>query len=78
MQIIKVKNLGNNYSILIGNNTLKYLPIRIKSLCPSTKKIALIFDKNVPLKHKKIITRSLKSYELVSLNFNPNEKTKSM
>ena len=78
MQIIKVKNLGNNYSILIGNNTLKYLPKRIKSLCPSTKKIALIFDKNVPLKHKKIITRSLKSYELVSLNFNPNEKTKSM
>ena len=34
MQIIKVKNLGNNYSILIGNNTLKYLRKYFKVLLP--------------------------------------------
>ncbi len=78
MQFIKVKNLKDNYTIMIGNNALKYLPKKINSLCPNTKKVALIFDKNIPSKHKKIITKSLKKYELVSLNFNPSEKTKSM
>ena len=53
-QEIKFKNLNKNYSILIGNNILKILPKKIKSLCPQTKKIALIFDKGIPSKYKKI------------------------
>ncbi len=77
-QEIKIKSLNQNYSILIGNNILKILKNRIKSLCPQTKKIALIFDKGVPSKYKKIISNNLKKYELVNFNFNPSEKTKSI
>ncbi len=77
-QEIKVKNLNNNYSILIGNNILKILKNRIKSICPKTKKIALIFDKGVPSKYKKIISNNLKRYELVNFNFNSSEKAKSI
>ena len=76
VQEIKIKN--QNYSICIGNNILKILPQKIKSLCPKTKKIALIFDKGIPPTHKKIILNSLKKYETINLNFNPNEKTKSL
>ncbi len=56
-QEIKFKNLNKNYSILIGNNILKILPNKIKSLCPQTKKIALIFDKGIPGKYKKSISK---------------------
>ena len=46
-QEIKFQNLDKNYSILIGNNILHLLKNKIKSICPKTKKIALVFDKNV-------------------------------
>ena len=77
-QEIKFKNLNKNYSILIGNNILKILPNKIKSLCPQTKKIALIFDKGIPGKYKKSISKNLKKYELFSYNFKANEKKKSL
>ena len=44
MQEIKAKNSAKSYSILIGNNILKVLPKKINSLCPNTKKIALIIS----------------------------------
>ena len=47
VQEIKTKNLENNYSILIGENILKILP-KIKFLCPKTKRIVIIIDKNIP------------------------------
>ena len=75
-QEIKFKNLNKNYSILIGNNVLKILPNKIRSLCPKTKKIALIFDKKIPNKYKKSISKNLKKYELLIHNFKANEKKK--
>jgi len=77
-QEIKFKNLNKKYSIFIGNNILKILPTKIKSLCPKTKKIALIFDKRVPLKYKKYILKNLRKYKIFFYNFNANEKTKSL
>ncbi|MBA1339065.1 MAG: 3-dehydroquinate synthase/shikimate kinase / 3-dehydroquinate synthase [Pelagibacterales bacterium] len=77
-QEIKFQNLDNNYSILIGNNILHLLKNKIKSICPKTKKIALVFDKNVPKKYKNIILKELHEYELISYNFNASEKTKSL
>ena len=76
-QEIKFKNLNKNYSILIGNNILKILPNKIRLLCPRTKKIALIFDRKVPSKFKKSISKNLKKYELLNYNFEASEKTKS-
>ena len=74
---IKFKDSVHDYSILIGNNTLNFLPKKIKSLCPKTKKIALIIDINVPVKFKKIIKNKLKNYRLVIFPFHANEKQKS-
>ncbi len=78
LQIIKFKNENKQYSVLIGDNILKILPSKIKSLCPKTKKIALIFDINIPLKFKRKIIKSLRNYELFSFSFNPSEKAKSL
>ena len=77
-QKIKFKNLNKDYSILIGSNILKILSLKIKPLCPQTKKIALIFDKGIPPIYKKKILNSLKKYETINLSFNASEKAKSL
>ena len=52
---IQFKNKNCDYSILIGKNTLNFLPKKIKFLCPKALKIAIIIDKKVPNKfHKQI------------------------
>ena len=79
IQEIKFNNKNKKYSILIGDNVLKILPQKIKFLCPKTKKIALIYDNNVPKKYKSIISKNLKKkYELNIINFNSSEKSKSL
>ena len=78
MQEIKAKNSAKSYSILIGNNILKVLPKKINSLCPNTKKIALIFDSGVPSKYKKIIANGLLKYQVTIISFKTSEKTKSL
>jgi len=77
-QEVKFKNLNNNYSIFIGHNALTLLPKKIKSLCPNTKKIAIIIDEKIPLKFKKTIMNKLKNYYLLVLPFSANEKNKSL
>ena len=79
IQEIKFNNQNKKYSILIGDNILKILSQKIKFLCPKTKKIALIFDNNVPKKYKSIISKNLKKkYELNIINFKASEKSKSL
>ena len=62
MQEIKFKGLNHNYSIFIGNNTINLLPRKIKSICPNTKKIALIIDSKIPSKFKKEIDTFFDSF----------------
>ena len=77
-QIINFKGVNQSYSIFIGNNTLNLLPRKIKTLCPKTKKIALIIDTKIPNKFKKMIKTKLKNYDLLILSFTANEKNKSL
>ena len=77
-QEIKLKNSNFNYSIIIGENILGELRKRVKSLCPKTKKIAFIIDKNVPAKFRGILKNKLKSYELTFLHFSATERAKSL
>ena len=77
-QEIKFRGLTNNYSIIVGNNALDLLPRKIKSLCPRTKKIALIFDKKVPKKFINLFKKKLRKYEVKIFVFNANEKSKSL
>ena len=78
IQEVKFKSRNNNYSILIGKNSINVLPKKIKLLCPKTKKIALIFDKRVPIKFRKILQNKLKNYNLSVLPFTASEKNKSI
>ena len=77
-QEIKFKNKDNNYSIIIGKDSIKILPKKIKSLCPKAKNIAFIIDKNVPKKFKIDLKKKLKNYNLLFLSFSANEKNKSI
>ena len=77
-QSINFKGNNHNYSIIIGKNSLKILPKRIKLICPGAKNIAFIVDKKVPLKFKTDLKRMLKSYKLLFLPFTANEKNKSI
>ena len=75
---IDFKNLNKKYSILIGDNIYGILSSKIKTLCPKTRKIALIFDKGVPYYYKRKIIKNLKNYYVHVYNFNASEKTKSI
>ena len=77
-QEIKFRDNLDSYSVFIGSNTLNILPHQIKKLCPKTKKIALIIDKKIPYKFKKILKRKLKNYNVFLFSFSSNEKMKSL
>ena len=76
-QEVKFKSKYHNYSIIIGKNSINILPKKVKSLCPKSKNIALVIDKNVPLKFKTELKKKLKNYNLLVLSFSANEKNKS-
>ena len=59
-QEIKFKSKSHNYSIIIGRNSINLLPKKIKLLCPKSKNIAFIIDKNVPIKFKKNLKKKVK------------------
>ena len=75
---IKFQNSQNNYSILIGKKILNFLPKEIKKINPKTKKIAIIYDNNVPRIYQKIFKKNLKEYSLIFLPFVASEKAKSL
>jgi len=74
---LKVKNINSNYSIIIGRNILDQISYQIRTLCPKTKKVALIVDKNVPNKFKIKLKKYLKKYTVYTFEYSVNEKFKS-
>ena len=76
-QEIKFSDKLDSYSVFIGSDTLNILPYQIKKLCPKTKKIALIIDKKIPNKFKKILKSKLKDYNVFLFSFSSSEKMKS-
>ena len=78
IQKIKFKDKNKKYSTLIGENIIGILRTKIKFLCPNTKKIAIVFDSNVPKKFLKLVKQQLKNYEVIDILFRASEKAKSM
>ena len=78
IQKIKFKDKNKKYSTLIGENIIGILRKKIKFLCPDTKKIAIVFDSNVPKKFLKLVKQQLKNYEVIDILFRASEKAKSM
>tara|TARA_X000000950_G_C13360980_1_gene436415 strand:+ start:59 stop:280 length:222 start_codon:yes stop_codon:yes gene_type:complete len=68
-QEIKFKNKNHNYSIIVGKNSINILPKKIKLLCPKSKKIAFIIDKNVPIKFKANLKKKIKKLPPIILIF---------
>ena len=60
-QELRFNNQNSEYSILIGKNTLNEIPKKLKSLCPKAKNVALILDKKIPSKFKKVLKNKLKN-----------------
>ena len=74
---IIVKNKNINYSIMIGNGAIGLLKKQIKRLCPQTKKIMIVFDKNVPNVFKIKIKKLLNKYKIFVKYYLPNEELKN-
>jgi len=77
-QEIKFQNKSEKYSIFIGENSINLLPNKIKTLCPETRKVGVIIDKNIPLNYKQGLKKKLKGYDVTFLPFLANEKNKSL
>ena len=77
-QEIKFHNKSEKYSIFIGENSINLLPNKIKTLCPETRKVGVIVDKNIPSNYKKKLKKKLKGFEVTFLPFLANEKNKSL
>ena len=74
---LKLKNSNSNYSIIIGRNILTQVSDRIKEVCPSAKKIALVTDKKIPKKFIDKLKKNLKTYDVYFFEYSVSEKFKS-
>ena len=79
METIKlnVKNLNSKYSIIIGKNILKSVPVQIKLICPNAKKIGLVVDKKIPKKFVYKLKTYLNKYDVHLFQYSVNENFKS-
>jgi 3-dehydroquinate synthase len=74
---IRVKNESSDYSVIVGNNTLKYLPKKIKEISPKAEKIGIVFDSNIPKKYKSKIKKLLPKYKIIFFEYSTSEKLKT-
>ena len=72
-----VKTSETTYPILVGNGAINLLKKQVNKFCPNTKKIAIIFDKNVPSSFKPKIKKLLNKYKVFIKEYFPNESLKS-
>ena len=79
MQVDKiiVKTQESNYPIIIGNGAISLLKKQVEKLCPQTKKVAIIYDKNVPSFFKIKIKNLLSKYKIFIKDYYSNEDLKS-
>ena len=75
--VIRVKDKGFSYSVIVGNNTINILPKQIKKISPKADKIGIVLDKNVPKKYKIKIRKLLKRYKVFFFEYSTSERLKS-
>ena len=73
--IVKTKN--KNYPIIIGKDILDKIGKFVSARIPNCKKIALIFDSNVPKKNLIQVKNSLKNFDNFYIKLNTSEKIKN-
>ncbi len=72
-----VKTNSEKYPIIIGRNLISNLSQIFKKNSINFKKCLLVFDKNIPNRYIKQISKSLKRYEFYKFIYNANEKNKN-
>ena len=72
-----VKTNSEKYPIIIGKNLISNLSLIFKKNSISFKKCLLVIDKNIPIRHLKQISKSLKRYRIYKFIYNANEKNKN-
>ena len=72
-----VKTNSEKYPIIIGRNLISNLSQILKKNSINFKKCLLVFDKNIPNKYVKQISKSLRRYEVYKFIYNANEKNKN-
>tara|TARA_B100001123_G_C15332904_1_gene1031833 strand:+ start:2034 stop:3137 length:1104 start_codon:yes stop_codon:yes gene_type:complete len=77
MKISKIKNSNISYPVFIGSRAINLLGKKIKLHCINAKKVAVVFDKKVPKKYKKIVKKQLKNYQIYFYEYSVNENLKS-
>tara|TARA_Y100000996_G_scaffold414992_1_gene407704 strand:- start:755 stop:1858 length:1104 start_codon:yes stop_codon:yes gene_type:complete len=77
MKISKIQNSNMSYPIFIGNGAINMLGKKINFYCENASKVAVILDKNVPQKFKKILKKQLKKYKIYIYEYHVNESLKS-
>ena len=73
---IIVKTKETTYPILVGNGAISLLKSQVNKLCPNTKKIVILFDKNVPNIFKTKIKKLLKKYKIFIKDYTSSEELK--
>ena len=64
---IYVKSKNTRYTIIIGKGSLGILKKQLNKLCPRTKKVGLILDKNIPNNFK--LKNNSKNTMFMFMNF---------
>ncbi len=72
-----VKTNSDKYSIIIGRNLISNLSQIFRKNSIKFKKCLLVLDKNIPNRHIKQISKSLRKYETHKFIYNANEKNKN-
>ena len=75
MKISRIK--AEDYSIIIGKNSITELYTEIKKHCSKCKKIAVIIDKNIPKKFPMKLKKNLKRYKTYFFYIKSSEKIKN-
>ena len=72
-----VKTNSEKYPIIIGRNLVSNLSQLFKKNSINFKKCLLVLDKNIPKKYIKLISKSLKRYQVYKITYDANEKNKN-
>ena len=66
---IYVKSKNTRYTIIIGKGSLGILKTQLNKLCPRTKKVGLILDKNIPNHLRYKLKNNSKNTMFMFMNF---------
>tara|TARA_Y100000590_G_scaffold59357_1_gene62977 strand:+ start:3508 stop:4620 length:1113 start_codon:yes stop_codon:yes gene_type:complete len=75
---ILVSTSGKKYTVYVGNNIINKTSLILKKRLPNIKKVAIVYDDNLPKKVVKKLKLSLKKYQINFYKFHSVDKIKNI